>query len=81
MIQIESKKDDEMILKFTNGDIERFEQAMNLYDFVDAQALFRFAISILLVAQDKDIQIKQNSSYISVVPAEHSVKKGDTDGK
>lgn len=81
MITEKEKKDGHMLLEFTNGDIEKFEQVMKRYNFVDAQALIRFAVSILLVTENKFIQIKQNGELIPVEPAEHSVKKENTDGK
>ena len=63
MITVESKENDEMILKFTNGDIAKFDSVMKRYDFVDAQALIRFVVSILLVTEDKFIQIKKDTTY------------------
>lgn len=81
MITVESKENDEMILKFTNGDIAKFDSVMKRYDFVDAQALIRFVVSILLVTEDKFIQIKKDGELMTVEPAEHSVKKENSDGQ
>ena len=81
MITVESKKDDEMILKFTNGDIAKFDEVMKKYNFVDAQALIRFAVSILLVTENKFVQIRKDGELMTVEPAEHSVKKEVSDGK
>ena len=53
MIKEKERKDDLMILEFTNGDIEKFDKVMKKYNFVDAQALIRFAVSILLVNEAK----------------------------
>lgn len=47
MITEKERKDDLMILEFTNGDIEKFDKVMKKYNFVNAQALIRYAVSIL----------------------------------
>lgn len=65
----------EFTLRFTNGDVEKFNQVMAKYNFVDAQALIRFAVSIMLVAEDKVIKIKQEGNIVNVEPADHSIKK------
>lgn len=75
MITEKERKDGHMILDFTNGDIEKFDMVMKRYNFVDAQALIRFAVSLMLVTEDKVIQIKQNGQITAIEPAEHSVKK------
>lgn len=75
MIVEKDRKDGHMILDFTNGDIEKFDQVMKRYNFVDAQALIRFAVSLMLVTEDKVIQIKQDGQITAIEPAEHSVKK------
>lgn len=75
MIKEKERKDDLMILEFTNGDIEKFDKVMKKYNFVDAQALIRFAVSILLVNEAKEVMIKQEGSFIPVVPVE-TIREG-----
>lgn len=80
MITIESKSNDEMKLKFTNGDIVKFDEVMAKYNFVDAQALIRFAVSMMLVTEDNVLQIKQKGKITPIEPADHSVKKENCNG-
>ena len=80
MISVEKDSADEMVLKFTNGDIEKFKEVIALYNFVDAQALIRFALSIMLITEEKTIKIKKDGMIINVEPADHSVKKEETNG-
>ncbi len=70
MITEKERKDDLMILEFTNGDIEKFDKVMKKYNFVNAQALIRYAVSILLVNEAKEVMIKQDGSFVPVVPVE-----------
>lgn len=65
-----------MLLEFSNGDKEKFNEVMKKYEFKDEQALIRFVLSVLLVTEDNEIQIKQDGDYTPVIPAEHSIKKG-----
>lgn len=75
MIQADSSKTGELTLHFTNGDVEKFNEVMVKYNFVDAQALIRFAVSIMLMAEDNVIKIKQDGTIFNVEPADHSIKK------
>lgn len=70
----------EFTLRFTNGDVEKFNQVMAKYNFVDAQALIRFAVSIMLVAEDKVIKIKQEGNIVNVEPQTIQLRKKKSDG-
>ncbi|MCL2331803.1 MAG: hypothetical protein FWC61_04675 [Proteobacteria bacterium] len=65
---------EEMVLKFTNGDLRTFNKIMEKYDFVDEEALVRFAMSILVLTEDKQLKIKQNGDFTLVTPAASLVK-------
>lgn len=78
---IEQKnKDQKLVLEFTNGDIAKFNEVMNKYNFKDAQAFIRFATSILLVAQDKEIKIKKGNDFVSIAPVEDLLKGVEHNG-
>ncbi|GBR75785.1 hypothetical protein NO2_0421 [Candidatus Termititenax persephonae] len=74
------KKDapkDKMLLEFSNGDIEKFKDVMGKYNFKDEQSLIRFVLSVLLVTEDNEVQIKKDGVFTPVVPANHSIKGGE----
>lgn len=78
---IEQKNTDgKFILEFTNGDIKKFNEVMEKYNFKDAQAFIRFATSLLLVAQDKEIKIKKENEFVSIAPVEELLKKEQKNG-
>lgn len=78
---IEQKNNDgKLVLEFTNGDIAKFNEVMNKYNFKDAQAFIRFATSILLVAQDKEIKIKKGNDFVSIAPVEDLLKGVEHNG-
>lgn len=69
-----------LILEFTNGDIQKFNEVMEKYNFKDAQAFIRFATSLLLVAQDKEIKIKKDNEFVCITPVEDLLKKEQENG-
>lgn len=78
---IEQKNTDgKFVLEFTNGDIQKFNEVMEKYNFKDAQAFIRFATSLLLVAQDKEIKIKKDNEFVSIAPVEELLKKEQKNG-
>lgn len=78
---IEQKNiDGKFVLEFTNGDIQKFNEVMEKYNFKDAQAFIRFATSLLLVAQDKEIKIKKDNEFVSIAPVEELLKKEQKNG-
>jgi hypothetical protein len=70
-----SEKNGNIILEFSNGDIDKFNEAMQRYNFKNAQSFIRFATSILLAAQYKSIKIKKNNDFIEVEPADDLINK------
>ena len=55
----EERKEDTLTITLTNGDIDLFNQAIEKYNFIDGQAMLRFALSLLIIAEDKEIKINK----------------------
>ena len=77
---VQKNIDGKFVLEFTNGDIQKFNEVMEKYNFKDAQAFIRFATSLLLVAQDKEIKIKKDNEFVSIAPVEELLKKEQKNG-
>ena len=72
MIKIKKSNEDSLSLEFTNGDIELLNKAKDKFEFDSYEATLRFAMSVLVIAEDKSIRIKQNNSFVSVSPVKTS---------
>lgn len=72
---IKSRHDGEkLILEIDNGDLEKLEQCMNIYSFKDHQSFLRFAMSIMIVTEDKSLWIKSDGKAQQIAPAKEYVK-------
>ena len=56
-----------IILEIDNGDLEKLTQCMANWKFKDHQSFLRFAMSLLIVTEDKSL-------WINVVDAERKFK-------
>ncbi len=64
---------------FDNGDLQAIKDAMEQYSFVDEEALFRFALFILLQAENNNIFIEQGGLKKQVNPnASKIIKRPET---
>ncbi|MFC1700739.1 hypothetical protein ACFLZ0_01200 [Patescibacteria group bacterium] len=74
----ETKK---ITLEFNNGELNAIQEILRQYNFVDEQALMRFAFFILLETEDNAIYIKKNGSKVQIEPSEKTVNIPTTKGK
>ena len=80
VIRKETANPTEMILEFSNGDMQKFLEVMDKYKFVNEQALIRYALSIFLVTEDKKIKIKKTGEFISIEPADDLIIRNSDNG-
>ena len=62
----EERKEDTLTITLTNGDIDLFNQAIEKYNFIDGQAMLRFALSLLIIAEDKEIKINKGGMLVDI---------------
>lgn len=58
-----------LILEVDNGDLEKLNQCMSSWKFKDHQSMLRFAMSLFLVSEDKNLWIKSEGKIQQIVPA------------
>ncbi len=63
-------------LEIDNGDYKEFMNAMKKWDFKDHQSLMRFAISLLVLNENKFFPIKVKNEERYIVPAADLLVKG-----
>ncbi len=64
-----------LTLEIDNGDLTKLESVMEKWSFKDYQSLFRFAISVLILTDDKSISIKMNGVEKNITPAKDLTKE------
>jgi len=64
--KIDKKK---LILEIDNGDLEKLNQCMANWKFKDHQSFLRFAMSQLIVTEDKSLWIKSGGKMQQIAPA------------
>ena len=69
------EKDGKLILEIDNGDLEKLKQCMSEWSFRDNQSLIRFAISIMLVTEGKNLWIKQKGRIQQIVPSDEFLRE------
>ncbi|MEK7473788.1 MAG: hypothetical protein AAB668_03655 [Patescibacteria group bacterium] len=63
--------------EFDNGDFQAIESTMAKYHFVDEQAMFRFALVILLRAERNGVYIDEGGNRIFVSPSGNIVSQDE----
>lgn len=66
---------DKLILELDNGDRTEFEKVMAKWSFRDHQSLMRFAVSLLVLNENKHFPIKVDNHERDIVPAVHLIKE------
>lgn len=56
-------------LRFDNGDLTKLDNVIREWNFKDYQSFFRFAISIMLVTEDKFLSILTNGEVTPIKPS------------
>ena len=68
-------EDKKNTFSFDNGDLQGLKEAIEQYNFVNEEALFRFVLFILLQAENNAIFIEQGGLKKQVNPNPSSIKK------
>lgn len=69
------KSNQKLTLEIDNGDLLKIEEVIKKWSFKNEQAFLRFAVSLLIETEDKDLWIKSNGEPTRVEPADHSIEK------
>ncbi|MCW1891838.1 MAG: hypothetical protein KIH65_001170 [Candidatus Uhrbacteria bacterium] len=65
------------ILAIDNGDLQALKEVMETYNFIDQQALLRYALVSLLSSEDNTLYIREDGNIVAMKIADLLVKKAD----
>lgn len=65
---------DVLKLELDGGDNKKFYEAMDKWNFKDEQCLLRFAISVLLLTEDKQVGILESGVMHGIAPQKFLLK-------
>ena len=74
MAVIATKEDNKLKLELDKGDLTKFEEVIEKWNFKNEQAFLRFVVSLLLETEDKELWMKENGGRTKVAPADHNIK-------
>lgn len=67
-----------LVADIDNGDLEGLNRIMEKYGFVDHQAALRFAMVVLLDAEDNRVYVKKDGNTTVLQPNDNLVKRGES---
>lgn len=70
-----SPKEGEAFFKFDNGDLQAVKNVLEQYGFIDEQAMFRFALFVLLETENNNVYIEQGGLKKLVNPNPLTLRK------
>ena len=65
------------IIKLDKGDLDALKDIMDQYNFVDQQALLRYALAVLLYSDDNKLYVSRDGSMLSLSASDQLIKKGN----
>lgn len=68
------EKDKKLMLDIDNGDLSKLNEVMDKWGFKDYQSFMRFAVSILLLNEEKSIGIKLDGIKQDITPSSDLLK-------
>lgn len=72
---VKSKKEgDKLFLEIDNGELKKLDEVMEKWAFKDYQSLIQFAISILVLNEDRSVSIKRDGILQTFAPATDLLK-------
>lgn len=81
MAVISKEVGNKLILEIDNGDSEKLSIALEKWNFKDIQSYWRFCLSVLIETENNGLWIESNGIPERIMPAKHSLKDGQEDGK
>ena len=76
----EEQKNNEKLkatLEIDNGDLQALKEVMEQYNFINQEALLRYALVSLLKSSDNKLYIRQNGNILAVNISDNLIKKED----
>lgn len=67
-------EDQQRMLKLDNGDLKGLREVIEKYGFKDEEAALRFALLVLLKAEDNAVWVVENDGPSRYVPTENLLK-------
>ncbi len=64
-----------LLLEVDNGDFTKLEEVMKKWAFKDYQSFLRFAISLLILNEEKSVSIKVDGKQQTFAPASDLLKE------
>ena len=65
------------IIKLDKGDLDALKDIMDQYNFVDQQALLRYALAVLLYSDDNKLYVSRDGSMLSLSASDQLIEKGN----
>lgn len=81
MAVLSKEVDNKLILEIDNGDSEKLSIALEKWNIKDIQSYWRFCLSVLIETENNGLWIESNGVPVRIMPAKHSLKDGQEDGK
>ncbi len=81
MAVISKETVDKLVLEIDNGDREKLSTALEKWNFKDIQSYWRFCLSVLIETENNGLWIESSGAPVRIMPAKHSLKDGQDDGK
>lgn len=69
-----SSSESKLTLDIDNGDLSKLTEVMDKWKFKDHQSMLRFAISIMLLTEDKKLWMQSKGEQTQIVPADDLVR-------
>lgn len=77
-IQQTTDGDDELSIKFNNGDLKALNEIQDKWKFKDKASLFKFVMAVLLRAEGNKIKISVSGNETEVLPKEDLLKNKES---
>ena len=65
------------IIKLDKGDLDALKDIMDQYNFVDQQALLRYALAVLLYSDDNKLYVRRDGDMLSLSASDQLIKKSN----
>ncbi|HEV2917585.1 MAG TPA: hypothetical protein VGW78_07630 [Candidatus Babeliales bacterium] len=73
---VNSKEDNsKLILEIDNGELKKLKEVMEKWQFKDYASLMQFAISIMVLNENRYVSIKKDGETQNVAPANDLLRK------
>lgn len=74
-INDEAKKDGEIEVKIDNGDFQALQEIQDKWEFIDKEAILRFAIAALTISNGGTLYVEKDGKKTIITPADSLLNK------